>query len=202
MNTKKKMTTKMIVQIGMLGAIATVLMLFDFPLLFLAPEFYKLNFSEVPVLIGCFSMGPVAGAFIELIKILLNLVINGTKTAGIGEAANFVMGCALCVPAGIIYKKNKTKKGAIISMVFGTIIATVISCLINAYVLLPAYATAFHMPMDALIGLGSKVNASINNLPTFIMFAVAPFNLVKGVLASAIVLCIYKKISPILKLHH
>ncbi len=201
MNTKKKMTTKVIVQSGMLGAIAVVLTLFEIPVPF-APTFYKLDFSEMPVLIGCFSMGPAAGALIEFIKMLLNLAIEGTATMGVGEAANFIMGCALCVPAGIIYKRNRTKKGAIVGMMVGTVLMAVISCLLNAYVLLPAYGKALKLPIDALVEMGTKVNAGIDSLFTFVLFAVAPFNLLKGTLSSLIVFCIYKKISPILKLHH
>ena len=201
MNTKKKITTKMITQIGMLGAIAAVLMLFEIPLPF-APSFYEIDFSEVPVLIGSFSMGPIAGVLTELVKIIVKLALKGTKTVGIGDVANFVVGCSFCVPAGIIYKKSRTKKGAIIGMTFGTLFMTLLGCFTNAYILLPTYATAFHMPMDALIEMGTKVNASIDSLLTFVMFAVAPFNILKGVLTSIIVLCIYKKISPILKLHH
>lgn len=198
---KNKLTTKMITQIGMLGAIATVLMLFEIPLPF-APSFYEIDFSEVPVLIGCFSMGPLAGALIELVKIILNFVINGTMTAGVGEVANFIIGCSLCVPAGIIYKKNKTKRGAVTGLVVGTIFMTVLGCFVNAYILLPTYAAAFKMPIDGLVEMGTAVNANINSLFTFVMFAVAPFNLLKGVLDSIIVIAIYKKISPILKLHH
>ena len=201
MNTKKKMTTRMLTQIGMLGAIAVVLMLFEIPLPF-APSFYEIDFSEVPVLIGCFSMGPLAGAFIELVKVILNLVINGTNTAGVGEIANFIIGCSFCVPAGIIYKRKKTKKGAIVGMVVGTLCMTILGCFVNAYILLPTYAAAFEMPIEKLVAMGTAVNENITSLFTFVMFAVAPFNLLKGVLVSIIVLCIYKKISPILKLHH
>lgn len=198
---KKKLTTKMITQIGMLGAIATVLMLFEIPLPF-APSFYEIDFSEVPVLIGCFSMGPLAGALIELVKIVLNFVINGTATAGVGEIANYIIGCALCVPAGLIYKRNKTKKGALLGLSVGTVFMTILGCFVNAYILLPTYAAAFKMPIDGLIQMGTAVNANINSLFTFVMFAVAPFNLLKGVLDSIIVMAVYKKISPILKLHH
>ena len=198
-NTQKKLNTKMIAQIGMLGAIAVVLMLFEIPLPF-APSFYEIDFSEVPVLIGCFSMGPMAGVFIELIKIILNLCINGSMTAGVGELANFVIGCALVLPAAFIYKRKKTKKGAIIGLVTGTLFMTISGCFINAYVMLPTYAKAFGMPIEALVEMGSAVNASITDLFTFVMFAVVPFNLLKGVLVSIIVLLIYKKISPILKM--
>lgn len=196
---QSKIGVRTIVQIGVLSAVAIVLMLFDIPLPF-APTFYKIDFSEVPVMIGCFVMGPLAGAAIELVKILLNLVINGTATAGVGEAANFIIGCALCVPAGIIYRKYHTRKGALTGMVVGTVVMTVLGCLINAFILLPVYSTAFGMPMEALVGMGTAVNPHITNLATFVLFAVAPFNLLKGVLVSLIVFIIYKKISPILKM--
>lgn len=201
MKSKNNLTTRMITQIGMLGAIAVVLMLFEIPLPF-APSFYEIDFSEVPVLIGCFAMGPLAGALIELVKIILNFLINGTMTAGVGEIANFIIGCSFCVPAGIIYKKNKTRNGAILGMIFGTVFMTVLGCFVNAYILLPTYAAAFKMPIDGLIAMGTAVNESINSLLTFVMLAVVPFNLLKGILVSIIVLCIYKKISLILKLHH
>lgn len=194
-----KVGVRTIVQIGMLSAIAVVLMLFEIPLPF-APSFYEIDFSEVPVLIGCFVMGPMAGVAIELVKILLNLVINGTMTAGVGEIANFIIGCALCVPAGIIYKKMHTRKGALIGMATGTVVMTVLGCFINAFILLPAYAAAFQMPIDALVGMGTAVNSHITSLFTFVIFAVAPFNLLKGILVSLIVLIIYKKISPIFKM--
>ena len=195
---KTKLGTREIVTIGMLGAIAVVLMLFEIPLPF-APPFYEIDFSEVPVLVGCFALGPVAGILIEFVKILLNLIINGSATAGVGELANFCIGCSFCIPAGIIYKKKKTKKGAMVGLISGTMIMTFLGCFINAYIMLPTYAKAFQMPIDSLIEMGTKVNASITDLFTFVMFAVVPFNLLKGILVSIIVILIYKKISPIIK---
>lgn len=198
-NAKTKNKIRVMVQTGMLAAIAVVLMLFEIPLPF-APSFYEIDFSEVPVLIGCFTMGPLAGAAIEFLKIMLNFAINGTVTAGVGEIANFLIGCAMVIPAGIIYKKVRTRKGAIIGMITGTLIMTFAGCFLNAFVLLPAYAKAFGMPIDALVGMGTAVNAHITSLTTFVVFAVAPFNLLKGVLVSIIVFVIYKKISPIFKI--
>ena len=189
---------RMMAQMGMLSAIAVVLMLFEIPLPF-APSFYEIDFSEVPVLIGCFTMGPLAGAIIELLKILLNFAINGTATAGVGEVANFLIGRAFVIPAAVIYKKKRTRTGAIIGMVTGTLFMTFIGCFLNAFVLLPTYAKAFGMPIDALVGMGTAVNSHITSLTTFVIFAVAPFNLLKGFLVSLIVFLIYKKISPILK---
>ena len=92
-NTAGMSKVRFITQVGMLGAIAVILMAFEIPLPF-APAFYKIDFSEVPALIGCFAMGPAAGAMIELIKIVLHLLISGTSTAGVGDIANFAIGCA------------------------------------------------------------------------------------------------------------
>lgn len=197
--TQSKIGIRTIAQVSMLSAIATVLMLFEIPLPF-APAFYQIDFSEVPVLVGCFVMGPLAGAVIELVKILLNFIINGTITAGVGEIANFLIGCALCVPAGLIYKRNRTRKGAILGMGVGTVFMTVIGCVLNAYILLPTYAAAFGMPLDSLVEMGTAVNSNITSLSTFVFFAVGPFNLLKGALVSLIVFLIYKKISPIFRM--
>ena len=198
-STRSKVNVRKMAQIAMLGAIAVVLMLFEIPLPF-APSFYEIDFSEVPVLVGCFVMGPLAGVAVELLKILLNLVINGTTTAGVGEVANFVIGCALVLPAAVIYRRMHTRKGAIIGMAVGTVFMTVVGCFLNAFVLLPIYATAFGMPISGLVEMGTAVNGGITDLTTFVLFAVAPFNLLKGVLVSLIVFIIYKKISPVFRM--
>lgn len=201
-NTQRvsKVKIRMIAQIGMLSAIATVLMIFEIPMPF-APSFYELDLSEVPVLIGCFTMGPLAGAVIELVKILLNFIINGTMTGGIGELSNFLIGCAFVVPAGILYRRKRTKKGALIGMVVGVVSMVVIGCFVNAYVILPVYAKVMEIPIDALVALGTKINPAITSLSTFVMLVVAPFNLLKGVVISLIVFLIYKKIAPIFRMN-
>lgn len=196
-----KVELKTMVQIGMLGAVSVVLMMFEIPLWF-APSFYKLDFSEVPVLIGTFAMGPLAGAAIEFIKILLHLLFKGTTTAGVGDFANFLIGCALVVPAGILYQRKKTRKNAVLGLILGTVIMVVIGSALNALVLLPTYAKAFGLPMDALVGMGSAINPAITNVTTFAMFAVAPFNLLKGVTVSVITMILYKYASPLLKSNH
>lgn len=197
----KVMNVRTLVMIGMLGAVAVVLMLISVPVWF-APSFYKLDVSEVPILIGGFALGPVAGVAIAFIKIILNLLINGTDTAFIGEIANFIMACSIVVPSAIIYKRKKTWSGAIFGLVVGTICLIVASSLLNIYVLLPFYAKAFKIPMDGLIAAGSTINKGITDLKTFIILAVAPFNLLKGGLSSLITMALYKRISPIIKNNH
>lgn len=195
--TGQQSKVKMMVEIAMLGAISTVLMLFEIPLPF-APAFYQIDLSEVPILIGCFSMGPLAGAAIEFLKILLNFLINGTITAGVGELANFIVGCALVLPAGFIYKYHKTKKNAMVGMAVGTVAMTIVGGFMNAFVLLPLYAAAFG-GIDAIIGMGSDVNGAVSGMSGFIMMIVVPFNLLKGIVVSIVTLLLYKYISPILK---
>ena len=195
-NTRNSTKVRMMAQIAMLTAVAEILMLFEIPLPF-APAFYEIDLSEVPILIGCFAMGPVAGVIIETLKILLNFLINGTITAGVGEFANLAIGCAFIVPAGLIYKMHKSRRNAMIGMAAGTVFMTVIGGFFNAYVLLPAYAAAFG-GIDAIIGMGTAVNGNINGLTSFVLLAVVPFNLVKGIVVSAVTFVLYKHVSRIL----
>lgn len=190
---------RILVQVAMLAAVAVILMLFEFPLPFLAPSFYEMDLSEIPVLIGAFAMGPLAGAAIELIKILLNFVLNGTMTAGVGELANFLMGCALAMPAGLIYKLHKDRKHAMIGMAVGIVCMAVASALLNGFLLLPAYGAAFGMPMDAFVEMGHAIIPFVNSLVTFCLICVVPFNLVKGIVVSLLTLVLYKHISRLLK---
>ncbi|MBE5967757.1 MAG: ECF transporter S component [Lachnospiraceae bacterium] len=187
--------------IAMLSALSVILMLFEIPLWF-APSFYEIDLSEVPVLIGAFALGPVAGVVIEFIKILLNFIINGTITAGIGEFANFLIGCALVVPAAMLYQARKTRNSAALGLGIGTICLVVAGSVLNAYLILPIYAKAFHMPMEALIGMGTAINPRINSLTSFILLAVVPFNLIKGILVSLITLLLYKRVSWVIKGYH
>lgn len=196
-NQKKLLNTAVITRIAILSAVATVLMALKIPLWF-APSFYKIDISEVVVLLGAFALGPAAGVIIEFLKVLLNLLIDGSVTAGVGEFANFIMGCAFILPAAIIYKHKKSMLNAIIGMVVGIVSLTVISSLLNYYLLLPLYAKAFNMPMEALIGMGTKINPSVTDLRSFILIMVVPFNLLKGLLSSIFTFLLYKRISPVL----
>lgn len=185
--------------IAMMGAAAVILMLLEIPLPFLAPPFYELDFSEVPVMIGAFALGPVSGVLIELVKILLNLLINGTITAGVGELGNFLIGCSFLLPASVIYYRKKDKKHAMIGMTVGTIFMAVAGCLVNAYLLLPAYSAGLGIPMESLVAMGTAINPAIDGILTFVLLAVAPFNLLKGILVSVLTMLLYKRISGLIK---
>ena len=193
---EKWLTTKNLVLMGMLGALAGVLMMFEFPLVFLAPSFYALDFSEVPVLVGTFAMGPAAGVVIEFIKIAIKLLMKPTTTGFIGEYANFVIGCALIVPAGMIYHTKKTKKSAIKGMVVGTLVMVLSGIAINALVMLPFYSNI--MPLETIIEAGAAINPAVSNVWTFALICVGPFNLLKGIVVSVVTLLIYKRISNLI----
>ncbi|MBO5622364.1 MAG: ECF transporter S component [Butyrivibrio sp.] len=184
--------------IGVFSAISFVLMLIEFPLPF-APSFYKFDFSDIPTLIGGFAAGPMVGVMIEFIKVLLNILIQGTTSGFVGEIANFVVGAAFILPATIIYRFKKTRKAALISCLAGTLCIAIVGSLLNAFFLLPAYAIMFGSGIDAFVGMGAAINPAISNVTTFCLFAVAPFNLVKGIADSAITFLVYKQLSPILK---
>ncbi len=186
-----------ITKIAILTAIAAVVMLFEFPLWF-APGFYKLDLSEAIILMGGFALGPTAAAGIELLKNLINILLNGTSTAYIGEFANFVTGCAFVVPASLFYKYCKNRKGALLGLIIGTVSLATVGSLMNYFLLIPAFSKFYNMPLDSIIGMGTAVNPFITDLKTLVAFAVAPFNLVKGVLCSVINLLLYKRLSPLL----
>ena len=136
MKENKLMTTKNVVLMGMFGALAGVLMVFEIPLPFLAPSFYGLDISEVPVLVGTFALGPVAGAVIEVVKILVKLVLKPTSTGFVGELANLTFGCAMVIPAGLIYQFKKTRKGAMAALTAGTLLMSAAAIVGNALVML------------------------------------------------------------------
>ena len=193
----KNTATSKIAKVAILGAVAFVVMLAEFPLPFF-PPFYKLDFSEAVVLIGGFALGPVSAAAIEALKIILNVMFTGTMTAYVGEFANFLIGMSFVLPAVIIYHRNKTRSNAIRGLVIGSITLIIAGALLNALVLLPAYSYFYHMPMEVLIGMGSELIPMIHDRFTFVLFATAPFNLIKAVLTSILTVLLYKRISPIL----
>ena len=179
------------------ASLAGVLMFLEIPLFF-APSFYKIDLSEIPILICTFYLGPVAGVAAELVKIMVKLLLKGTSTAFVGDFANFVVGCSFVLPASIIYHARPGKRSALVGMAAGTLVMTVFGSAFNAIYLLPKFAALYGMPMEAIIGMGTKINPRITSVGTLVLFAVVPFNLLKGVIDSALTFLLYKRISPIL----
>ena len=190
-------TAKTVSYIAMFGALAAVLMLIEIPLFF-APPFYKIDLSEIPILICTFYLGPVAGVICELLKILLKLLLKGTTTAFVGDFANFFVGCALVLPASIVYHAKKSRKMAIRGMILGTAIMTLFGSFFNGVYLLPKFSQLYGMPMEAIIGMGTEANGAIHSVTTLVLFAVVPFNILKGIVVSVVTLLLYKRVEKLL----
>ena len=181
--------------IGICAAIATVLHIMDFPLAFIAPDFYKLDFSELPVLLCGFFLGPSATIACEGVKILLKLLLKGTTTAFVGDFANFVVGCSLVLPATIIYHAHKSKHSALIGLIAGCLCMTVFGTAFNAVYLLPKFSQLFGLPLETIIAMGAAINGNIHNVTTFVVFCVAPLNLLKSVTVSVLTMLLYKRVA-------
>ncbi len=180
--------------VGMCAAIATVLYMIDFPVPFLAPPFYKLDFSEVPVMFCGFFLGPSAGIVCMALKVLLKLLLKGTTTAFVGDLANFVVGCAFILPAVIIYHTNKSKKTAVVGMAVGTVVMAVFGTAFNALYLIPKFSELFHMPLEAIISMGAVIHGSIDSVYSLAALCVAPLNVVKGLMITILTLLLYKHV--------
>ncbi|MBD8952878.1 MAG: ECF transporter S component [Subdoligranulum variabile] len=180
---------------AMLGAVAAVLMYLEFPIPIM-PAFVKLDVSELPALIASFAYGPVSGVLVCLIKNLIKL--PSTSTAAVGELFNFVMGALFVGVAGIVYKRNKTRKGAIVGALLGALVMAVVSVPYNYFIVYPAYVVMYHLPLEAIIGMYQAINPSVDGLLTCLLVFNLPFTFVKGVLDAVLCFLIYKPLSPIL----
>ena len=156
-----------------------------------------MDFSELPALITAFSIGPVWGVAVCLIKNLVNLPF--TTTAGVGELSNFILGVMLVLPAGLIYQKNKTRVGALIGSAIGSLIMAVVSIPWNYYITYPAFVKILNFPLEAILGMYQKINPSVDGLLQALLVFNLPYTFCKGLLISLLTFLIYKRLSPILK---
>ena len=188
--TKSRLSVATMTRIAILAAAASILFLIEIPIV----AFYKLDLSNIPVLLGAFSMGPVPGVIILALKSAIGLLHS--SSAGVGELADFVMGAALVIPASVIYHRNKNRKNAIIGMAIGTVCMVIVGVLMNKWVMLPFYMGAFHMDMDGIIKAAGV--AGVDSEWKLLLRVTGPFNLLKGCVLSLVTGLIYKPLSPIL----
>ena len=182
-------------RIAILAAMASILFLFEIPVV----AFYKLDLSNVPVLIGAFSMGTWPGLLILGIKSLTGLLHSSSMY--VGEIADFIMGAVLLVPASLMYARLKNRKTAILGMVVGTIAMTVVGVLLNEYLLIPFYMSAFGMEIDKIVGMATKALPFVQTRWQLLLFVTAPFNLLKGIVLGLVTALLYKSLSPFLHIH-
>lgn len=192
---KKKKSVRYLTSTAMLSAISVVLMYLEFSIPIM-PSFIAFDFSDLPALIGTFSLGPIYGVLICLIKNLFHLVVS--KSVFVGELSNFILGVAFVLPAGVIYKINKTKKMAIAGAVSGAVIMGLISVVSNYFIVYPVYYKVA-MPEETILGMYQAIVPSMKNIFQCLVCFNLPFTIVKGLIATLITMLIYKPLSPILK---
>ena len=191
-NRKSNLSVQYMTRIAILGALSAILFMIEIPVV----AFYKLDVSTLPALLGAFSMGPWAGLAILAIKDIFGLLHSGTMY--VGELADFIMGAAYILPAALIYRYRKSRKNAVIGVIVGTVAMIVVSVLVNWLIMIPFYMTAFGMPMEAIIGMAQKAMPFVDSEWELLLYVTAPFNLLKGIVLSALTFLLYKRLSPLL----
>ncbi len=191
MITKEKLLLRRISVVALMSALGFVLMLLEFPLPFIFPEFVKLDFSEVPVLLAAYMFGPVEGVLVCLIKNLLKALFLSTS-GGIGELCNFLLGCTLALPAGIAFKKMKSGRSMLIGGMLGSVIMAVLCLPVNYFISYPVYAK--FLPIEQIIGMYQKILPSVDGLFSCLLIFNVPFTLLKGALSVAIAYAIASRV--------
>ena len=191
----KVFTSNYMVKVAVMGAVARVIMLLEFPLP-MFPPFLKMDFSDLVPLIGSLAMGPLAGVLIELIKCLIH-VIN-TTTGGVGDLANFVVGGAYVWSVGYFYQRHKTKAGAVTGLIVGTFAMIAAGAVVNYFITIPLYGLVMGWSEEMIVGMGTAIIPAIQDKLTLIVYAFSPFNLIKGIVLTLLALPLYKKFSPLL----
>lgn len=187
-----RLTAGTIARISVLGAIAAILFFFEVQII----GFYKLDLSTLPAMLGAFAMGPVAGLVITAIKNVIGLLHS--SSSGVGEVADLLISGTFVVVAGMWYRRTRTRKGALIGMVLGTLGMALVGALANYYIIIPFYINVMGLPESAVIGMMSAVIPAIDDMFKLILFATVPFNLLKGIVLSVATLLLYKRLSPLL----
>lgn len=193
---QKVFQTTNLVRMGFLSALAIILMLLDFLVPGFLP-FLKMDFSDLPAVIGTFVMGPIAGVIIQFIKVLLHMV-SGSDTGFVGPLANFIVGSAYVLPLGLIYKYKKNIIGVILGCFAGILFMTLMAAFMNYFIMIPFYAVVFGIPMDTIIEMGTKLNSNIHDLKTLVIFSIIPFNLFKAIIISVLSIIIFLPLKPLL----
>lgn len=189
-------SAKTIAKVGVLSAIAYVLMFISVPLP-IFPSFLKIDVSDIPAIFGGISLGPMAGLTIVIVKNFLQ-GITASTTGGIGEFANVVIGGSYVLITCLLYKKIKGIKGVLFGGLAGTIAMTIVGCIVNYYIMMPLYATVYDMPLEQIVQMGSVINPKVTDLLTFVIWMIAPFNIVKAGLMTIVTLPLFKKMEKIL----
>lgn len=196
--TRTRIRVREMTFISLMGALSAVLMLFRFPLPFL-PPFMSFDFSAIVEMIGGFMFGPVAAFLIIILKILLQLVMQGSKSVGTGELQNLILSCAYVLPAVLLYCTKKSKKRAIAGMGVGTVTVSIAAILSNIYLIIPFYAKLYGMKMEDIVAMCAAVNPAVKDTFSMVLLGIVPFNIIKYGVCSVLTLLVYKHLSRPIK---
>lgn len=196
--TKKVLTTKNLTMIAMFSAISAVLMVFEIQLPF-SPSFVKFDFSDLPVMLGGFLIGPFAGGIIAFMKILLHFLLNGTTSFFVGDLSNLLLTLSFVLPASFIYQQKKTKKTTIQGLLVSIICTSLLAIIFNLFLIFPLYLKVLNLKMVDLINMIHVINPLVKDVFTMIVFSLLPFNLFKYSIVSMITMLSYKKLSILFK---
>ena len=183
---------------AMLSAVAFLLMFIEFPIPALIPSFVKMDISDLPELLAAFSLGPVYGVAVALVKNLLHILFKGTSSAYVGELCNFTLGAVFALTAGFLYQRNKTRRMALTASVSGAALMALVSVPLNYLIVYPAYVVCYGLPMDAIIGMYQAILPTADSLMKCLVIFNLPFTFFKGMLDVCLCFLIYKPLSPIL----
>ena len=183
---------------GMLGAVAFVLMYFSFSVPVLSP-FAEFELSAIAELVGGFILGPIGAIEIIVVKILLKLVFKGTQSMMTGEVQNLLLSMSFVLPAVFFYRKNRTKKGALIGIIIGAVCSIIVAVFTNLYIIFPFYIKLYGMNWEGIVNMCAAANPWIKDVPTMVAFSIVPFNIVSRSITSLLTFLLYKKISAPLK---
>jgi len=185
-----------LIKISLLAVMAFLLMYIELPIP-IFPVFLTIDISDLPALLGAFALGPIAGVIVELFKNILHGLLAG-KTDLVGELANFLVGSCLVLVSGYIYRARKSKGGAVIALVIGTMVMSVFAGLLNYFIVLPLYVKLAGYSIEGVVKMGTMINHNIKDLKSFIILSIIPFNILKGIVVSVVTLGLYKRVSPLL----
>ena len=197
-HTKVKFTTQVLCFVGLFGALSAILMMFKIPLFF-APAFMKLDFAELPCILGGFMFGPIPGFAIVCVKLLLNVLINGSDSMYVGEISNLLLSSTYVLTASLLYRGHKSKKRAASALLVSVLVTSIVSVLSNTFFTFPAYATVYGLSMESIVGMAGAINPLVKDVPTMMIFSVFPFNIVKFGIVSLITFLVYKKLHIFIK---
>ena len=194
--TKSINKIRVVAGCGMLTAVAIVLQYLEFSIPIM-PSFIKLDFSDLPELIGAFAYGPLAGILIALAKNLIHMAVS--QSGFVGELSNFILGACFAGVAGLVYQRKRTKSGALLAGFIGALCMAALSFPCNYFIIYPLYYSVLGFPEQAVFGMYSALLPSVKNMAQALLIFNAPFTFVKGLICVGISMLIYKPLRPILK---